>query len=41
MFEIKTKLKSIDLIKKLELNQFPEQLFHSGEEEKIKKFLEK
>ena len=41
MFEVKNKLRSIELIRKLELNQFPEQLFHSGEEEKIKKFLEK
>ncbi len=40
MFDVKTKLKSIELIKKLELNQFPEQLFHSGEEEKISNFLE-
>lgn len=41
MFEVKTKLRSIELIKKLELNQFPEQLFHSGEEGKIEIFLEK
>lgn len=41
MFEVKTKLRSIALIKKLELNQFHEQLFHSGEEDKIENFLKK
>ena len=34
MFEVKTKLKSIELIKKLKLNQFLEELFHSDEEQK-------
>lgn len=41
MFEVKTKLESIQLIKKLKLNQFPEQLFKLGQEEQILIFLEK
>ena len=37
---INNKLESIDKIKKLRLNKFPEQLFKKGEEEQINKFLQ-
>ena len=37
--QIKNKLESIKHIKEQKLNQFPEQLFHSGEDEKIIMFL--
>ncbi len=35
---IKNKLESIDKINELELNKFPEQLFKSNEEDKVKNF---
>ncbi len=37
---IKNKLESIDKINELKLNKFPEQLFESGDEEKVKQFLQ-
>ena len=37
--EIKNKVESIRIIKSYGLNQLPEGLFYSGEEEKVKKFL--
>lgn len=39
--EIKNKMESIDKIKELNLNKFPEELFKYGEEEKVKEFLRK
>lgn len=38
--KIENKLQSIKVINDLGLNKFPEQLFKSGEETKVKKFLE-
>lgn len=37
---VKNKLDSIKMINELNLNRFPEQLFESNEEDKVRKFLE-
>jgi len=39
--EIKNKIESYEMINNLNLNKFPEMIFKSGEEEKVKLFLEK
>lgn len=39
--DIKNKFESIDKINELHLNKFPEQVFNRGEEDKVKKFLER
>lgn len=41
VMEIKNKIESIKYISEMGLNKFPEELFKRGEEEKVKKFLEK
>lgn len=41
MLNIKNKLESIEMIEKLNLNKFPEQLFKENEEEKVLLFLKK
>lgn len=39
--EINNKIESIEKIKELTLNKFPEELFKENEEEKVKQFIEK
>lgn len=39
--EINNKIESIEKIKELNLNKFPEELFKENEEEKVKQFIEK
>lgn len=39
--KISSKIESMEAIKKLKLNRFPEELFKCGEEEKVKKFINK
>lgn len=39
--EIRNKLESVKKINELKLNKFPEQIFKSGEEQKVKRFLRK
>ncbi len=38
---VRNKLESIKIIKEKKLNSFPEKLFKSGEEDKIRKFLKR